>query len=104
MKGRHMRATIAFAQTPRHRPDNFPMLIAGDVAITAENPNQSGIPVTPSQPFAINFGVGDCKKRFARFALVAPKAAPRREKANVKAALVCLSHNEIDMVPVIILR
>src|SRR5436190_24015549 len=103
MERHQVRTAVTLAQAPRHRANDFLLLVIVHATVTAKNPDQAGILVTLAQPFSIHLGISDREERLAILVGVMPEAAPGREEADVETALVCLAHDEIDMIPVIVL-
>ena len=104
MKRHQVRAAVALAQTLRHRTDDFLLLVVVHAAVATENPDQPRVLVTLAQPLAIDLGVGCGEKRFAPLIGVVPEAAPRREEADVESAFVRFGHDEVHVIPIVILR
>jgi len=70
----------------------------------AQDPDQPLIPVTPAQPSAVGFGDLRCEQRPAILDPVVLVAAPGRQKADAQAQLVGPNHDEVHVVPVIVVR
>src|SRR3954467_10738800 len=99
MKRDQMRTAIAFAQSPRHRANNFLLLVGINTSIATQNPDNPSILVTSPEPFAIHFCIRDGEQRFASLICVMPITSPSRQKPNVDPERVRLVHDIIDMIP-----
>jgi len=104
MVGDEMRAAIAGAQAFRHRPRDFPVRVAFDWTIAADDPDDARVAVTLPQPFAVHTRVRRREDLGPHAPLPVPLVAPGREHADIEAHGIGALHDPVHVREVVLVR
>src|SRR5687768_12229752 len=102
MKCHQVRPAVPLSKSAGHGSDNFFLVVVFHVSIAAEDPNNSCLLITLSQPLSVGFGIRPRENWLSTLVCVVPIPSPRWQKAKVHTARVCVFDNVIDVIPIIV--
>src|SRR5687768_4676936 len=97
-----VRAPVALAQPFRHGTNDSAMGLVLDGSIATEDPNHRLIAVTSAEPSSIGLGVLGRENLRADAPLLVPLVAPRRQETDEHPQPLCLVHDVINVIPVVV--
>ena len=99
-----VRPPVALAEAPRHRPDDFLLLLVVETSVAPQDPDEAPVLVPPADPLAVDRRVRSVEHRLAVLPLIAPVPTPGRQKPHHQPLRVGEVDDIIHMVPVVVAR
>ena len=105
MERHQVRAAVAGAEAARHGPDDLEVRGGHDRAVAAEDPDDvRRVLVALAQPRAVGLGVLRREDLGPDAAIDVPLVTPRRQEPDVEPERSRLPDDEVDVVPVVVVR
>ena len=105
MDRNQMRTVVARAQASRHGAKNLLVQLGFDRPVAAENPDDvRRLFVASAKPLPVSLSISGGEHLGARASLDVPLVTPGWQKSDVDAASSRLFHDEVDVIPVVVVR